>query len=205
MKSDTVCMKSRWYDVFSRSIADMSSPPVLSAFFFAFICINFIPDPITALRVFAVCFVAYSLLPILFLLGAYAIGFIPDVHLYKKKDRNRAFPAIAVFYLAGLMVLYKIGAPELIIGLAFSTLAIILIIWWVNIFYKISIHMSGLAGMIVGLFFVSGCYPATPLVSFLPVAGWVRYRSKAHTLSELTVGAITGALVTWMVMSFFIP
>lgn len=196
-------MKSRWYDVFSRSIADMSSPPVLSAFFFAFICINFIPDPITALRVFAVCFVAYSLLPILFLLGAYAIGFIPDVHLYKKKDRNRAFPAIAVFYLAGLMVLYKIGAPELIIGLAFSTLAIILIIWWVNIFYKISIHMSGISGMLVGLFFIFGAHTVTAFVPFLPLAGWVRYKNKVHSLSELTVGAITGASVTWVVMTFF--
>ncbi len=197
-----MCAKSNWYDVFSRSVADMSSPVVLSAFFFAFVCTRFIPDAIEALKVFAVCLVAYSLLPLFFLLGAYAVKFIPDVHLYKKQDRNRAFPAIAVFYLSGLMVLYKIGAPTLIIGLAFSTTALILIIWWVNLFYKISIHMSGIAGMLVGLFFVFDAHTATPFVPFLPLAGWVRYRSKAHSLSELAVGAITGATVTWFVMAF---
>ncbi len=196
--------KSSAYQIFTRISADMTSPVVLTAFFFVFVCMRIIPDPIKALQVFAVCFISQSVLPILYLLVTYRMKFIPDVHLFRKKDRNRVFPAIAVFYLVGLMVLYKIAAPTVIIGLVFSTIAIVLIIWWVNIFYKISIHMSGLAGMIVGLFFVSGCYPATPLMSFLPVAGWVRYRSKAHTLSELTVGAITGALVTWMVMRFFI-
>ncbi len=180
----------------------MSSPVVLSAFFFAFVCTNFIPDPIKALQVFAVCLVAYSILPILFLLGAYAVKFIPDVHLYKKEERNKVFPAIAVFYLAGLMVLYKIGAPKLVIGLAFSTTAIILVIWWVNLFYKVSIHMSGIAGMLVGLFFVFDAHVATPFVPFLPLAGWVRYRNKAHSLSELAVGAVTGASVTWFVMTF---
>jgi hypothetical protein len=99
------------------------------------------------------------------------------------------------------MALYKISAPEFIIGLAFSTTALILIIWWVNLFYKISIHMSGLAGMLVGLFFVFGANSATPFVPFLPLAGWVRYRNKAHSLSELTVGALTGASVTWVIMT----
>ena len=132
---------------------------------------------------------------------AYKLKFIPDVHLYKREERNKAFPAIAVFYLAGLLALYKISAPALIIGLFFSSTALILIIWWVNLFYKISIHMTGLAGMLVGLFFVFDVHVATPFVPFLPLAGWVRYRNKAHSLSELTVGAITGAAVTWLIMT----
>ena len=189
------------YEIFSRMAADMSSPVVLSAFFFAFVCTRVIPDPAEALKVFLVCFIAYSVLPILFLLGAYLFRFIPDVHLYKKQERNKVFPAIAVFYLLGLVVLYKISAPMMIIGFAFSTTALILIIWWVNLFYKISIHMSGLGGMLVGLFFVFGANSATPFLPFLPLAGWVRYRSRAHSLSELTVGAITGASVTWIIMT----
>ena len=189
-------------EIIFRIAADMTSPVVLSAFFFAFVCIRVIPDPVKALQVFAVCFVTQSVLPILYLLIAYGMKFIPDVHLYKKEERNKVFPAVAVFYLAGLLVLYKIGAPTLIIGLVFSTTAIILIIWWINIFYKISIHMSGLAGMLVGLFFVFGADSATQLLPFLPLAGWVRYRSKAHRLSELAVGAITGASVTWAVLYF---
>jgi hypothetical protein len=197
--------KTNGYEIFSRIVADMSSPVVLSAFFFAFVCIKIIPDPIEAMKVFLVCFIAYSILPLLYLLGAYRFKFIPDIHLYEKTDRNKVFPAIAIFYLTGLMVLYKISAPTLIIGLAFSTTAMILIIWWVNLFYKISIHTSGIAGMLVGLFFVFGAYPSTSFVPFLPLAGWVRYRNKAHRFSELAIGAVTGAFVTGMVMRFLFP
>lgn len=200
----TKSKKSGWYGIFSRSVADMSSPVVVSAFFFAFACPRIMPDdPIKALQVFFICLVTQSILPILYLLIAYKVKFIPDVHLYKKEDRNRAFPAIAVFYLAGLMALYKIAAPTLIIGLVASSTAIILIMWWVNLFYKISIHMSGLAGMLVGMFFVIEGQSASHFMPFLPLAGWVRYRNKAHSLSELVVGALTGGCVTWVVMTFF--
>jgi len=86
----TICAKSKWYGIFSRSVADMSSPVVVSAFFFAFACPRIMPDdPIKALKVFFICLVTQSILPILYLLIAYKTGFIPDVHLYKKEDRNR--------------------------------------------------------------------------------------------------------------------
>ncbi len=194
--------KTGAYWVFSRIVADMSSPIVLSAFFFAFVCMRVIPDPIRMLKVYAVCLATFSVLPLFYILAAYMLKLIPDIHLYKKEERNKVFPAIAVFYLSGLLVLYKISAPSIIIGLAFATTAIILMIWWINTFYKISIHMSGIGGMIVGLFFVFGVRAATPFVPFLPLAAWVRYKSGAHTLPELAFGAMTGISVTWFVLTF---
>jgi len=192
---------SKAYQIFIRMAADMTSPVVLSAFFFAFVCVRIIPDPVKALQVFAVCFVSQSVLPILYLLIAYKIKFIPDVHLFRKEDRNKVFPAIALFYLAGLLVLYKISAPVIITGLVFSSTALLLIIWWVNFFYKISIHMSGFAGMLTGMFFVFG-FQSIPLVPLLPMSCWVRYRSKAHNFSELAMGAIVGASVTYLILQF---
>lgn len=188
-------------DIFYRMAADMTSPIVLTAFFFAFVCLKLIPEPIKALQVFAVCFISQSVLPILYLLIAYKLKFIPDVHLFKKEDRNKAFPAIALFYLMGLLILYKISAPTIIIGLVFASTALLLVIWWVNVFYKISIHMSGFAGMLTGLFFVFGAN-SMPLVPLLPLSCWVRYRSKAHNFSELVTGALVGVIVTFLVLHF---
>ncbi len=101
----------------------------------------------------------------------------------------------AVGYSLGVAALIAVGSPILITLLmsCYATNTLVLLI--VNLYWKASAHAMGVAGPTVALVFALGV-PGVLLSLLLPFAGWARVRLRAHTLSQVVVGAALGYVLT---------
>jgi membrane-associated phospholipid phosphatase len=69
--------------------------------------------------------------------------------------------------------------------------------------WKISIHASGITGPFTALVYLLGAVMLPLLLVVIPVA-WARVELKAHTIMQVTVGAVLSCALTWVQMSFYL-
>ena len=101
----------------------------------------------------------------------------------------------AVGYSLGVATLVAVGSPILITLLMFCYASNTLVLLAINLSWKASAHAMGVAGPTMALVFGFGA-PGALLSLLLPFVGWSRVRLKAHTLSQVAVGAALGYVLT---------
>jgi membrane-associated phospholipid phosphatase len=121
--------------------------------------------------------------------GSYA-----DHHIPEREHRRLPLLFGACSLAAGLVLLLVLDAPRDVIALLAAggtglVLFAVVTHWW-----KISIHAGVAAGTVAVLVAVYGPWALTT-APMVPLVGWARLRLSAHTLSQVVVGAIVGALV----------
>lgn len=97
----------------------------------------------------------------------------------------------AVCYGLGLGALYGLGATPGALAAGTVFVAHTLAIWWINRFWKISIHAAGVGGAICILLASVG-QGAWPFVLCLPAIAWARLYLGAHTPWQVGAGAALG-------------
>lgn len=125
----------------------------------------------------------------------------------------------AVAGLVGLTFVSQTGRPLILACAAFFFLNVAIALV-VTLEWKISLHMIGMAGFLSTCLFVSlrmwpwsgdssilvpESLPAA--LVFLPVLGWARVRSGAHTLPQVIAGGLAGFLLPlielWLITEVF--
>jgi membrane-associated phospholipid phosphatase len=101
----------------------------------------------------------------------------------------------ALGYALGVGALVVLGSPTLVTLLMFCYGTNTAVMLAINVYWKASVHAMGIAGPTVALVFGFGVLGAL-LSLLLPLVGWSRIRSKAHTLSQVVVGALLGYVLT---------
>ena len=186
-----------------RTLSNILSPFILNIFVFGAISLKVCSTLREAALIFGVSFFFQSLFPVLYLFGALKKGVIQDIHLFRKRDRRLVFPVLVINYLCAYLVLYFLNAPLLIIGLTLITAVLTLLIWLINGFYKISVHVVGIAAILTGIFFAFG--PSSYFLEILlPIVCWVRFRTGAHILSQMITGAILGHGLTYLLLKLIL-
>jgi len=134
--------------------------------------------------------------PIVTVLYFFKRGYV-DLHVSEGKRRPIFFfPALAA-YLSAAVVFLSLKCKILYL-LSVAYLSVSLIVLFVTLFWKISIHMAGLTGPITALILVFGANYALLYLLALPL-GWARTELEAHTVSEVVLGAVVGIGVTALV------
>ena len=77
-----------------------------------------------------------------------------------------------------------------------------LVLMIITLKWKISIHASGITGPFTALIYQLGSTMLPLLLLVIPVA-WARVELKAHTIRQVTAGAILSSMLTWIQMSFY--
>lgn len=160
----------------------------------------------------AVALVFFCLVPLAFLIRLIRRGEVETLEVRRRERRLKPFLAGIASYAVGIVVMAATGrtAVPLLVALALlypiNTALIVLI----NLRWKISVHMTGLAGFVSILLFVSltvwQSLPAeaeavltvvtvAPLLALLPLMMWARVRVGAHTPGQVAAGALFGLLV----------
>jgi hypothetical protein len=194
----------RYHDsIVLRLLSDVLSPPVFGAFIFAAICFKVIPTAENAFTLFCVCFLFQSLLPVIYLFTTLRMQTISDIHLHRKEERNLVFPTLVAMNITGFLVLHVLKAPEILTAMMLASTILLVLVWIINLYYKISVHAIGISGLLTGIFFAFG--PAAFILElFLPLVAWVRFRAGAHNVRQLLSGAALGHFVTYVVLKAFL-
>jgi membrane-associated phospholipid phosphatase len=143
------------------------------------------------------CAAAYIVLaicvPLLVLFGLLYRGRVSDLDVTQRHERLIPF----ITALGGAAVacgyLYYIEAPQLLLRFAIAHTAVMTLVFLITLYWKISVHSAGIAG--VATFFSSVI--GFPLIAFAPVllVGWSRVYLGRHTVGQVCAGGVLGGLI----------
>jgi membrane-associated phospholipid phosphatase len=117
-----------------------------------------------------------------------------DRHVRVRQQRPVPFLAAIASFLAGLVLLVAMGAPQPLIGLVVAMLACLAATMLVTLWWKLSLHTAAASGTVAILALTFGPL----LILALPVialVAWSRIRLSDHTPTQTLAGAVLGGLV----------
>lgn len=134
------------------------------------------------------CFFA-AILPLIVLFYSRKIGITNDLYASDRKTRTKPFIGAIISYLLGVVVLYVFQAPGNLMALMACYVVNSMVMMIVSRIWKISIHTSGIAGPATFLLYQLGA-GMLPFFTFVFAVAWARVKLKAHSLQQVTAGAL---------------
>ena len=189
------------------------NPLVFPPIAFTLLDLHFGAGWIEAGWTFGVSLVFFCLVPLVYVMGMIRAGRTESLEVRERSARlGPLLVGIASYAVGALLLAVTVEGPALPIIVAFAALfpvntAVILLI---NTRWKISLHMTSLAGFVGVLLFTALTIwrdlPADveaaltlatvgPLVLLVPLLMWARVRVGAHTVGQVVAGAAFGLLV----------
>ncbi|MFJ6002304.1 phosphatidic acid phosphatase [Arthrobacter sp. NPDC092385] len=121
-------------------------------------------------------------------------GHLSDHHISDRRQRAPVLAATLVSIAAGLGVLALLDTPRAVLAAVLSTVAGVVAVLVVNLWWKLSAHCAVAAFVTVGSFSLFGT-GAAPLALMSAAVGWSRVRLGAHTPAQVAAGYLVGAVI----------
>jgi hypothetical protein len=161
---------------------------------------EFIPKLLWALL--AIFFSA--LVPALVVLGLLKLRLLSDADISNRAERARPYILITLFYFLGSFLLLHLPPHPInkVYGTLMSCYATVTLVGTIiTYFWKISMHLAGLAGPLTAAIFFWKL-PAVPfLISLLPLS-WARLHLRKHNIWQVLAGIMMSSLVTYLTCYF---
>jgi membrane-associated phospholipid phosphatase len=160
--------------------------------------------------ILAMVFVTTFLVPLISLLTMKLTKHIGSLHLDSREDRVFPFSTISLFYILSTYLFYLKLEVEPIFILTLAAVSIcVTLLASITFFWKISAHMTGMAGLTAIVMVFAVKYPTVDLLPFVLVSvvasgavGSARLRLNAHRPIEILGGFALGFLICFL--SFFL-
>ncbi|GAA2614252.1 hypothetical protein GCM10010399_51370 [Dactylosporangium fulvum] len=179
----------------ARALTEIFAPAVLVSVLLVLLGLHSEPDrPARGLVLGVLAALFESVLPFLYILRGVRNGSLTDHHVGDHKQRRGPLLVGLGSIAVGFAVLLWLGAHRDLIAAVVAGGVGLIVAMAVNHWWKMSIHAAVAAGSVVILMLVYGWLLAVtaPLVA---AVGWSRVRLKDHTVSQVVVGAVVGAIV----------
>ena len=157
---------------------------------------------LTILSVFTI------LLPIITAVILKKLGVVKSIYMKTAEERKWPFLLSVLWYYLGFELLTNIALPVSLYLIMIGAITIILIAHFITLYWKISIHMLGIGGVIgamIGLsqrFQFNHFYLILFLFFIAGLIGYARLKTNSHNYRQVYAGFILGAIVEWIAISF---
>jgi len=148
------------------------------------------------------------LLPLLMIWMMQRRGIISSLQMPERKERTLPFTVTALFYIATYLMMQNLGLPSVYSLFIIGGAVLIIVALITNLFWKISIHMMGMGGLLGGFIGLSlRMLVDVPglillLVTLAGLAGFARLKLNTHNSAQVYVGLIAGVTIMLGVLSF---
>jgi membrane-associated phospholipid phosphatase len=184
-------------------ISDITIPPVIAVLMFSLINYSLLRGlAFVAVTCITTLFAAIVPLSMLLLWETRTKAKI-DLDVPARTERGHPLLFACTSYLIGTAALVAAHAPLLTTVLMFGYFAGTLCLFFINLYWKISIHTMGIAGPMTVLIFVFG-YWGVLLGLLLPPVIWSRVYLKKHTVAQAITGAVLGFVLTAVALSLLL-
>lgn len=170
--------------------------------------LSFTTNPAIQNFIYAIIFVCTAVIPALLSYMLWQTGKISSLEMPERKERYAPFFLTLLSYFGGIYLLYKLPVPRFF-GIILTGGAILIAVSFIiNLRWKISVHMSGIGGL-MGLMYGYALFfhakMIMPLIVISVCAGFLamaRQVLKAHDASQVYGGFLSGFLVQFAFMYF---
>jgi len=159
---------------------------------------------VRALGLFLLSVLFVSVLPTVFVLWLARRGKVSDPDLPRREERFFPYLGIVGIYGVLLAVLVLFDAPPPLLAITLCYIAVTLAGAVISLFWKISLHLAGIAGPVTALLLL--VHPLFALLYGLLVPlGWARVVLRKHNVLQAVCGSLlsfglTYAIVTWVAL-----
>jgi membrane-associated phospholipid phosphatase len=143
--------------------------------------------------------VTTALLPTLFVYAAYLAGLISSPDLPRRSERLQPALFTTLCAVAAYPLLRGVGAPPLFLSLDAALALQMALLACVTIWWKISYHAAGAAGLAIVALALGDFSVAGPLLALAALVGWARVRLGRHTPRQVTAGWLSALPILWYV------
>jgi membrane-associated phospholipid phosphatase len=144
-------------------------------------------------------FLATALVPCLFIYGLYLTGRVTNPSLPRRTERMRPAVFAVVCALVAYPILRSIGAAQVFVQLDGGLLLQMVVLATVTVWWKISYHAAGAAGLALAALAWIGMTVALPLAMVALVIGWARVRLHRHTPAQVLAGFLSALPLCWWI------
>ena len=134
----------------------------------------------------------YIVLPALGLLHGLRKGRMDQLYPEVRQQRSEMLLQGAMSYGLGGGVMWMINPDLLLLVVGISFTLATLLVFCINLFWKISIHCVGVGGAAALIFSISGAGLAWPGVLAVLLVGWARLYLGVHTVAQVLAGFVLG-------------
>lgn len=131
-------------------------------------------------------------------------NFLKSINV-KREERKKPFIIGVAGYFMGFSLLYFYGAPAILTVCMLCYLLNTCIMAFINRYWKISIHASGIAGPTTAIVYYLHRFYVVPILILIIPVSWSRIILKAHTRLQVIAGAFFSIFLTWIQLSIFLP
>jgi hypothetical protein len=191
-----------WKDKVALLISLLLSPFVIAPVFVFLVVSNYVTDKTEFLTYIGIMFLFSTIVPFLNVFLAVKRGKITDIHVAVREERTGPFIVGILSILAGTLVLQFLEAPREIVILGWAMFINSLIFFGITLYWKISIHSSVLACILVSLIvlvnrnFIFGFFLYPPLI-------WARIRRQRHNIYQGILATILAMVGTFLLFKLF--
>lgn len=147
-------------------------------------------------------FIIFSVVfPTLFFLALIKKGFISSLEMKDASERRLPFLISTIMYFGLYYMLRKLSLPGIVYVLLLGTILSLVVCFFITIFWKISIHMVAVGGILGSLLALSVrmgadfILPIYLVVLLAGVIGYARLKLEAHTPGQVYSGFIVGTSI----------
>jgi membrane-associated phospholipid phosphatase len=158
-------------------------------------------NPAAKWMILGVVFLTTFLFPAVMIYFMMRLGMISSLNLRNRQERVLPFLITGIFYYLVYYMLKQLQISPIYNYFMIGTTLVVVVAMIINFFWKISIHMislGGVLGLFLGLTFVMmiDLTPLLILIIFISgLVGYSRLQLRAHTPAQVYTGFLTGFVV----------
>jgi len=162
---------------------------------------NQIPNVNSLLYIYVITIISSFIIPLFFVFLLAKKGFITSLELNLKKERLLPLLFSAASMSIGFLCIeYFLIFPSFLKAMFLAAIIIVFLAVIISFFWKISLHMlsiGGVLGVILAFNFTYAKAPLAILFSFCicVLLGFARIKEKAHTKAQVLFGFLIGLLI----------
>ncbi len=185
----------RWAAVASGILHPFTLPPVAFLLLYMSEADPATTAPVSVVLGLSVAIVFASALPLAAVVYLAHRGIIDSMDVTDRTKRLVPLLLVIVSYAVGFALLERVGAPVLVSGLMLAYGVSTLLVAFITLWWKISMHAVGVAGPVVALSFAFGWW-VLPAFFLVAVIGIARVVLQRHTVAQVVAGGILGTVLT---------
>jgi membrane-associated phospholipid phosphatase len=143
--------------------------------------------------------VTTAVVPMLFVYAAYLAGLISSPDLPRRSERLQPALFSTLCAVAAYPLLRSVSAPPLFLSLDAALALQMALLALVTVWWKISYHAAGAAGLAIVALAIGEPSVAIPLLALPALVGWARVRLGRHTPSQVAAGWLSALPILWYV------
>lgn len=135
-------------------------------------------------------------------------GLISSMQIPERSERTYPFIITALSYIVTYFMLSNIGLPPVYLLFVLGGAVLIVFAAIVNLFWKISVHMLGIGGLLggfIGLMLIRQIYSPMLIVILIilgGLTGFARLKLNTHTEAQVYAGFLSGAGIMLGIVAF---